>query len=258
MKRQRSFTKNDVEKFLTKQPLWTKFILQPLFKPLILFFVNYTPWFHPNIITIFSFLFSCIEVYYFGFVMGYKALLLGALFFEFSYFLDCIDGPVARMLNKNSKLGTTLDIAADSLRLGGGTLALVLRGVYSSKNEKEILFWGIVLISCHMGSMWIGYKQLFDSLNSKTDSGSFQGNDNTNRKKDIFPALKPLLWLIRIFIKLSEDNGKNYWLFPTSVELETIVYFILPLLNLPEIAIIVGGIWSLINFISTIIGYTNS
>jgi len=256
MKDKENFTKDDIENYLTKQPLWTKFVLQPLFKPLILFFVNRTPWIHPNFITIVSLLFSVIEVYCFGFVAGYKGLFLGALFFELSYFLDCIDGPVARMLNKNSKFGTTLDISADSLRLGGGTLALVLRGIYTSKNEKEILFWGIVLVSCHMGSMWIGYKQLFDSIDSKLNSRSLPGKDN--KKENAFLILRPFLWLVQIFTKLSEDDSKNYWLFPTSVELETVVYFILPLFNLPEVAIIVGGIWSLINFISTVVGYTNS
>lgn len=253
MNERNHFTKDDIDTFLTKQPLWTKFVLQPLFKPLILFFVNQAPWVHPNFITIISLLFSFLEIYFFSFVPGYMGLLFGAIFFEIAYFLDCIDGPIARMLNKNSKFGTALDISADSLRLGGGALALVLKALSYSTNPtsgKEILFWGIILITCHMASMWIGYKQLFDSLDPKLDS---EPCAKINRTQTIL-ILKPIFWLINFFSKLSK-NDRNYWLFPTSVELETVVYFILPLLNRPKIAIIVGGIWSLVNLVCTVVGY---
>lgn len=243
------FTKKDIDSFLTKQPLWTKFVLQPLFKPLIVLIVNKVPWLHPNFITIFSLFFSFLEVYFFAFVYGYIGVLLGAVFFELSYFLDCIDGPVARILNKNSKLGTALDISADSLRLGGGTLALVFRTLQNSNNERTILFWGIVLITSHMASMWVGYKQLFDNLRPSQKIPT-----NTKEKQKSFFLFIPFLWIADFFVKLSKDD-RNYWLFPTSVELETVVYFLLPLMDKLELAVIVGGIWSIANLIAIIIGY---
>lgn len=246
------FIKEDIDNFLTKQPLWTKFILQPLFKPLIILIVNKAPWFHPNFITLISLFLSFLETYFFAFVNGYVGILFGAIFFELSYFLDCIDGPVARMLNKNSKLGTALDISADSLRLGGGTLALIFRTLQNSNDEKIILFWGIILISSHMASMWIGYKQLFDNLKS-AQNPSISKEDKKEKWK-LFSLFTPFLWMVDFFVKLSKDN-RNYWLFPTSVELETVVYFILPLLGKLELAVIVGGIWSVINLTATIVGY---
>lgn len=68
----------------------------------------------PNAITVLSLLIGLMAAG--SFALGsYAAGILGGLLFQLSAIVDCCDGEVARLTNKQSRFGEQLDIAADNV-----------------------------------------------------------------------------------------------------------------------------------------------
>jgi len=70
--------------------------------------------FSPNAITVLSLLIGLVAAG--SFALGsYVAGIIGSLLFQLSAVVDCCDGEVARLTNRQSRFGEQLDIAADSI-----------------------------------------------------------------------------------------------------------------------------------------------
>ncbi len=68
----------------------------------------------PNAITVLSLLIGLVAAG--SFALGsYAAGILGGLLFQLSAIVDCCDGEVARLTNRQSRFGEQLDIAADNV-----------------------------------------------------------------------------------------------------------------------------------------------
>ena len=133
-------------------------------------------------------------VYYF-----YSGMFLwGALFFELAFILDCVDGPVARITGQTSKLGVALEVWTDSIRLVGSIWGLA-HGL--GMNSQTALAGMVYSISFSAG-IW---------LYTKSVESAMKGGESINK------------WI----------SEGPFWKIPTWIELETVGFFLLPLIGLP-------------------------
>lgn len=87
---------------------WTVLVVDPLLRPLLPFVVR-RPAMTPNRITLAGGALSIGA----GCAFLLHAYVLGAFLFEFHFFLDCLDGKVARLRGIGSERGAFLDLAVD-------------------------------------------------------------------------------------------------------------------------------------------------
>jgi len=173
--------------------MWEYFFLRYIYGFLIYININFLH-LHPNTISILSMISALGGVY--AFWNGY--FLWGALLFELAFILDCVDGPVARITGKTSKLGVALEVWTDSIRLVGSMWALVygLGATYSH------MLAGMIFSISFSAGVW---------LYNKSVESAMKGGERINE-----------------FI-----SSGPYWKIPTWVELETVGFFLLPLIGKP-------------------------
>ncbi len=124
IKKKNDFTLQNVEEVLELKTWWAALAILPFSRRLTLFVCNYTE-IKPNTITLFSFIFRLISALFF--VQGqYIFLVIGAIIFEISYGLDCVDGSVARLKNLTSNVGAFFDHITDTLGICINLFALAL------------------------------------------------------------------------------------------------------------------------------------
>jgi phosphatidylglycerophosphate synthase len=68
----------------------------------------------PNAVSVTSVMIGLVAAWFFA-VGNHNAVILGALLFQFSAIVDCVDGDLARVLFKESVLGKWLDLAGDQI-----------------------------------------------------------------------------------------------------------------------------------------------
>lgn len=98
------FTLDDIKKVTHRPQARFDFILNPLTLRIVWVFVNFTN-FNPNFISILSFVFFIASALFFL----KSFFLLGSLCYLIRYILDRVDGKMARLKNKTSKMGMCLD-----------------------------------------------------------------------------------------------------------------------------------------------------
>ncbi len=120
---------------------YSVFFLRKLSKPLTAISVRLG--LSPNIITFISFLIGFYSAYLF--TLGSKSgLILGALFFQLSLIVDCVDGEVARYTRKFSAFGKWLDASTDRVK---EYLVLGALAYGAAKNGGEYWIWTIALMT---------------------------------------------------------------------------------------------------------------
>ena len=129
------FTLDDIDKAGHKSPPYFNIILNPLINRLAWLIINFTN-FSPNFVTILSFVFLIGSAVFF-----FKGLFLfGSLCYLMRYILDYIDGKVARLKNKSSKLGMYLDNVTGYI----GTAIIPIALIYPM--DKTIILFLIPLL----------------------------------------------------------------------------------------------------------------
>jgi len=181
-------------------PMWEYFFLRYVYGFLVYVNINWLH-LHPNMISILSFISTLGSIYYFS----HSNFLIGAILFEIAFILDCTDGPTARLTKQTSRLGVALEVWTDSTRLAGGIWALVY-GIGITPNT--IILGAIYSISLTSG-IW---------LYTKSVESALKGGETINR------------WV----------SSGPYWKLPTWIELETVGFFLLPLIGKPYL-----GLWTL-------------
>jgi len=209
---------------------WTTIIVDQIAIPLTYLFANFTN-FSANQITIIS-KFLGFSSFYFFYQGTPRDIFIGALLFEISFILDCVDGKLARVTKTTSPTGAYLDYVSDRLVNLTCTLGLML-GVYFQSKNPEILILGSIFL------VLITYMRMFNfhfRIIFKKANKSFK----KSRSKNNFPLFN-LVIRIRDYL-----HDKRIQIMPSTVEVETIVFFIAPLLNFVKIGFIIGIILSLI------------
>ncbi len=184
-------------------PLWEWLVLRHLYIPLIKVMRNI----NPNIISLGSLVLALLAVWAFGSGIWW----LGGLLFEASFVLDCVDGPVARLTGKTSRLGILLETTGDSIRLVGSAVALAYSLVSPHMTHPGLLFG---LLGAYLTSLTAGIWLYPKSVETQLKGGK----------------------------TLKFHTSGDVWLVPTWVDLETVAFFLLPLIGKPWWSIWLLGI----------------
>lgn len=95
---------------------------------------------HPIAVTIFS-LVPALASFYFFWCADALSMILGALCFQFSWILDCMDGKLARLTGKKTEFGRKLDPGVDFIRSNVAYFAIAW-GIFRQSG----LIW--LLVTC--------------------------------------------------------------------------------------------------------------
>lgn len=209
---------------------WTTIIVDQIAIPLTYLIANFTR-LSANQITLISKLLG-FSSFYFFYQGTPKDLLIGALMFELSFILDCVDGKLARVTKTTSPTGAYLDYVSDRLVNLTCTVGLML-GIYFKSKNPEILILGSVFL------VLITYMRMFN-FHFRIIFNRARLTFKKSRSRYKFPLLN-LIFKIRDYF-----HGKRIQIMPSTVEVETIVFFIAPLLNFVNMGFIIGIVLSLI------------
>ncbi len=163
----------------------------------------------------------------FVFICGYlfwKGMFgLGALSFFLAFFLDAIDGKVARITNNMKKIGIIYEGVFDLLRVFVPLLGITY-GYYNLTNDFSIFFWSLVSLFSNYFFMFFGLFTIFkirlaeENLNIEVICGK-TNNTDIAREGTI---LKIRQWLNKRRLELQYITSEQEWMF----------FIIFPLLSL--------------------------
>jgi len=213
-KKQKNYSLSDVKKALKERDSWwTVLVIDPIAIRFTYLFANYTS-ISPNLVSFFSLLASLVSSYLF--FRGY--LVYGAFVYELAFLLDCVDGKLASLTDRQSSLGSLFDRLFDRLRLFFNSAAL-----------------GFV-----MGSFFLPFIFVFVYLWQESEGFVYRLKVKEEGLKG-----KPM----RSF----RDRAKKFFAkhrlvsFPDLVEEDTLVFFVGPLLKKPEFGFAAGIAVAIIN-----------
>ena len=113
---------------------------------------------HPNTITVFAFVFGIIS----GLLIINNEYMFALLFILISGYLDIIDGTVARLTNKSSKLGGYLDLIFDRL-----VEAFIVLAFYLAFNDYPIVYMLFYIGVIFNFSTFMLASSIFDNKGNK-------------------------------------------------------------------------------------------
>jgi hypothetical protein len=120
----------------------------------------------PNIITVVRIIISFFSLYYLFFTCDYTIPILGTAIF---YFMDCLDGHLARSTDQVTVLGDYLDHGADSFY----SLAILVYLITKKYNYKIFIISGFLtltyLLLVHFGLQQKNYKIISKKKNPKIE-----------------------------------------------------------------------------------------
>ena len=212
---------------------WTVFVVDPIAIHFIYLFANFTN-LSPNFFTVLGLFASIISSYFF--IQGY--LLAGAVLFEVAFLLDCIDGKIARLTNKSSPSGAFFELLLDQFRL-----ILVSTGIgygqYRTTGDYGMIILSLVYIIFHL--FWLSLWHIWSRANRlRAEKYGLDFPEEIMvkiRKRAIEDNIKPKGFRnILAFYALKNRIVSRY----TSVEIDTIVFFLAPMLREPKIGFVIG------------------
>jgi phosphatidylglycerophosphate synthase len=143
-----SFSKDDVRRtFKARDAWWTVLLVDPLAAPVVRFLANHTR-VTPNQLSSVAFVLGLGSAGAF-LAADYKWLVVGAVLFYLAFYVDCLDGKIARLKGTGSTWGQWLDFIFDRIRIFCCILALIV-GQYLRTGEAVFLIVGMtaVFIEC--------------------------------------------------------------------------------------------------------------
>lgn len=213
---------NEIRKDQSGNSWWEQIILRPIIHKFVWLIANYTK-FTPNQITIISFLFGLISAY--SFLQGKPFyLLIGAILYEISFLLDCIDGRIARLKGLKSSIGGYLDIMTDIIKYSFIIVCLVY-GQYLLTKDISLFLYGYLFIFLELVTVTHKYIISYHTNNKETAKTLFQN--------------RSFLMKIKLYI---DPENKLGFLPLSAVEAETIAFFIFPVIMKIKLGMIIGSI----------------
>lgn len=210
-----SYTLADIEEALQRKSWWAIVFILPFVRRLSLLVINRTN-LTPNEITVGAFMLVPVAAYFYstGTVTG---LLLGALFFEINYILDCVDGTVARVKKLSSPTGAYIDQIFDRCRIVILACALAY-GQYRTSGNATPVF--LLLIYLGVNNLIHLSHTIQEKVLAQTGSSRL-GMDLTRSSVD----RGIVSWWLS---KTQDRNIKPYY---HDIEMDSLVFVVGPLFN---------------------------
>ena len=127
--------------------------------------IFYTLGFTPNMVTTLSIVFGFLAAYQ----IMQNRLWLAAIFWLISYYLDCVDGKLARKYNMVSKFGDMYDHIGDLLKFIAVLVALFISNKERPK-VKQWLYVTIILLLVLLQAIHLGHQE---SVYNKKDESPY-------------------------------------------------------------------------------------
>ncbi|MGH3095975.1 MAG: CDP-alcohol phosphatidyltransferase family protein, partial [Streptosporangiales bacterium] len=138
------FTAQDVRRtYKARDSWWTVFLVDPVAAPIVRLLANHTR-VTPNQLSVTAFVLG-LGVAAIFLLADWPLLALGGVVFYLAFYVDCIDGKIARLKGTGSAFGQWLDWIFDRVRGFVCTLALML-GQFLRTGEAWYLVLGMCLV----------------------------------------------------------------------------------------------------------------
>ncbi|HEX7859773.1 MAG TPA: CDP-alcohol phosphatidyltransferase family protein [Verrucomicrobiae bacterium] len=163
----------------------------------------------PNAVSISSIIIGVISALFFA-EGSYKSALLGAILFQLSAIIDCVDGDLARILFKESPLGKWIDFWGDQI-VHVSVFAGIAFGVLRNGGDKETVWLGLsAIIGALLACIVVvrGMRQAADS------NGPLQKliNAATNRDFSVLVLTLAIAQKLPWFLWLAAIGSHFFWL----------------------------------------------
>lgn len=195
------------------QEWWTHFVIAPISDWLTWVVANYTR-LTPNLVTLLTVPTTALVVFFF--LRGERVdMVIGAVAFEINFAIDCVDGKLARLTGRTSRVGTFLDPYLDTWR-NVACLSALVWGQYASTGDARLVVvaWAYLVMNVSSTLMkYIGREVLGADFRRE-----FLLSDRQYRGPDRIKRLRG--WLARHHLTP---------IFFTTVEGEAFVFFFGPI-----------------------------
>ncbi len=221
---------------------WTRYFIDPVAVRLAWLFANFTR-ISPNAVTLMTLPLMFVSAFFF-LRAGHTDLIIGALVYELNFALDCVDGKLARLTKRTSKLGAFSDLYLDNWNVVVN-LAAIVWGQYSREGSVALIVAAWAYLTIHLLSLLM-----------KFIARDVLGSDV---KKDFYAAEAlagnpGITGRVRRFFS---KRGLNMVLF-TTVEAEATVFFFGPICGFIFEAIVIAAILVFIFFVLKTVLYLRS
>ncbi len=221
---------------------WTRYCIDPVAVRLTWVFANFTR-VSPNTVTLMTLPLIFVSAFFF-FGATRADLVIGAVIYEFNFALDCVDGKLARLTKRTSKMGAFSDLYLDSWNVIINLSALVW-GRYVHTGDIDLIVAAWAYLSLHLLSLLMKY--VGQDILGRDFKKQFYAIGTDNRDAGLLGRLR------RSFSR----RGLNMVLF-TTVEGEAAVFFFGPLTGYVFEAIVVATLLIFFFFILKSILYLRS
>jgi phosphatidylglycerophosphate synthase len=170
----------------------------------------------PNMVSIASILIGVLGAIFLA-EGGYQSALIGAILFQISAIVDCVDGDIARMVFKESPLGKWIDLAGDQI-VHISVFAGIAFGVLRNGGEKEIIFLGA---SAVLGAL-ISFGVVLRGMRQPAGAnGSLQKliDAATNRDFSVIVLALALAGKLWIFVWMAGIGSHLFWITALGLQL---------------------------------------
>ena len=194
---------------------------------------------HPITVTIFAFLARLIAAGFF--IYGFGAY--GAISSIIGFFLDGIDGKIARLRQLDEELHGTVDFLMDQVAFGAMGVGALIWAVYAGYRIETILLglWlSIYMILMAFTSTWYRILSQHNKISSRDEGEKIFQAHFRNGKGGVINAI--LKMLDSVYARLKDSLLKKYHIipYPTAIESEVLVFMIAPFFHFHPILLSLG------------------
>jgi len=151
---------------------------------------------------------------------AYPALVWGAILFQFSAIVDCVDGDIARVLFKESALGKWLDLAGDQV-VHVGVFAGIAWGMAKAPGESPALGLGAAAILGALISFGVVLRGMRQPEASKDGRLRNLIDGATNRDFSVVVLVLALVNRLEWFLWMAAVGSHVFWLAALSLQRRT-------------------------------------
>jgi phosphatidylglycerophosphate synthase len=170
----------------------------------------------PNMVSIASIIIGVISALFLA-EGSFRFALIGAILFQLSAIIDCVDGEIARILFKESPLGKWIDLVGDQI-VHVSVFAGIAFGVLRNGGGKETVFLGL---SAVLGAL-VSFAVVVRGMRRANSGNSLLQkliNAATNRDFSVIVLAFALLQKLPWFLWMAGIGSHLFWITALSLQL---------------------------------------
>lgn len=183
---------------------------RPLGRRLLSKWLVFTP-ITPNQVSLASILIGVIGAWLLGTGLS-SSVIWGAVLFQLSAMVDCVDGDIARSVFKESKLGKWLDLVGDQV-VHVGVFVGIAWGLYRSGSPAPVLPLGLACVIGALASFGVVLRGILHPAPGGPDSGLQKLIDGaTSRDFSVLVLLLACLGRLEWFLWVAAIGSQVFWI----------------------------------------------